>query len=119
MIAVLCIFLLFDAPANCCVVCSVVEYSFECVTEPSDSIHSGAVTVTVSGQYSVESEDHFTFKVSFLLLLSTAVFLRDRIPLIVSFAVFYSVVLFVLKVCRRLLISLKFNYSCAGTLKLK
>lgn len=43
--------------------CFVVDCSFECVTESSDSTHAGAVDVTVSGMYSTASEDHFTFEV--------------------------------------------------------
>lgn len=59
--------------------CHVVDCSFECMTESSDSEHSGVITVRVSGEYSAVSEDEFTFKVDSLLLLSTAVFCRDHI----------------------------------------
>ena len=53
--------------------CCVVECSFECVTEQSDSVHSGVIGVTVSDRYSTESEEHFMFKVDSLLSLLIAV----------------------------------------------
>jgi len=65
------------------------------VTKPSDSMLSGAIAVTVSAQYSAESEDQFTFKVNSLLLLFAAFFFGDSFSLIASLAIFYFVVLFV------------------------
>jgi len=44
-------------------ICLVVEYSFECETELSDSEHTDVIRVTVNDKYSAESQEHFTFKV--------------------------------------------------------